>query len=263
MYIRDDYDTFLFFLKHLHHGYEVPFFKRSSYFRYFFNKIYDNLVFFLFIFRIEHFFTKSTYLKEDFLVKIEGSGNWPNTITIKKEKGELWVYKKVHSNKRFEKEKSFYEKYKNNESSFNLPKSFFYKNNLIKIEFLEAPSLQKLLKKGLCSNKKILNYFEKIISSLKNFYPNNEKSLIHGDFTSNNLHLSDKYYLIDYSDSFVYERGYDIYSLYLNMSQYISRGKLKEIINKEYKFAEIKGHKRIYLRRWRKRGISKFRYFEK
>ena len=243
-YIKNNYESLKFFIKYIHVGREVPKAANHQFIRYFFNKTFSFLIFFFYVSGLFSFFTKKEKLEENFVCRRIGKGNWPNIITIKKEKGKYWVYKKVHSKKEYKKENKFYETYKNNKSKIKLPKHYFLKEGVIKIEFIKYKNFEKIIKQGLYSEKELYKIFKILVEEIINLYKDKKgKYFIQGDFGLQNLFVNKKdkkIMLIDYSDCFKGSFYYDIYVLHSQLSKFLSEKKLQQIICEVLKKNKLK-----------------------
>ena len=206
-FIRNDFETFKLFYKLFLHR---PSFKLKI-LVYFFD-------FFIYFISIIFFKTKinllfSKNLTEDFLIRKTGSGNYPNVIILKRNKQNELIIKKKFSNKDFlEREQEYFLKYYKNDAGINLPFSTF-SSNYLEYPFINHPSLKMEINHGRYSKNQIFVIFKKISLSLDILYKK-EKCLIHGDLTPDNIYLfNNKIYFIDYSDSEIYFRDYDKFTL--------------------------------------------------
>ena len=184
-------------------------------------------------------------LEGDFIIKINGNGQWPSEVTVFNSDGKLYVKKKVAKRSIFLKEESFYETYKDVNSQIRLPKYNFESNRCnIVTEFVRGKSLDRMLNEGVFSFQDSMKIFESILNDLNAMYgPRNPERLIHGDLSTLNIlinkdHDSKKpsFFLIDYSDCFLSVREYDAYVLlksFLCNFQKIKRDDF--IVGSEYK----------------------------
>lgn len=171
------------------------------------------VVIILFLLQIYKLRYKITYLEDSAILIFKGSGKWSNRIKLKKRKNRIIVKKTVFSKKIFEKEKNFYNKYKRNDSKIFLPKSKFIAPNIIEMEFINMDNFNKLIVNGKFDLKTSLKHFNNIKNELTLLYKK-DPALIHGDLWPTNIFVdNEKYYLIDFSESFVYSPKYDFYVL--------------------------------------------------
>lgn len=225
--------------------------------RYFFHKILRLAIIIMYFFKIYKLKFKVVKLDENFIIRIIGEGKWSNQVTIKKSKKEYLIYKKVSNKEIYERERRFYLLYNNNKSKIKLPKHYFLKGNIIKIEFIMQKTMYKLIREGLISYKKAFRLFKKLCNEIDNLYNSQKrkKYIIHGDFGTPNIFINFKtnlFYIIDYSDSFSFYKVYDKYILYRTVLLSFNKIKFTENIDFNKKMNSIffkkakKKHPNIY-----------------
>lgn len=223
--IRNDFETFKIFYRFFLFR---PVFKPKILLFFFESFIYIiALVFFKL--KINLLFSKN--FNNKFLIKRIGTGNYPSVVTLSKDTHKKLVIKKKFNNKNiFERELKYFSEYYNNDTAINLP-SFIFHKDFTECFFIKAPSLSIEIKHGKYSKKQIFNIFEKISFSLNILYGSKNKCLIHGDLTPDNIYLiSGKVYFIDYSDSEIYFKNFDKFTLLNKMLKDYGENK-KKILN--------------------------------
>lgn len=162
----------------------------------------------VYLFKLDRCFKKKM-VNENFLLQRVGVGNQPNTIRVH---NDGVVTKSYGSEKKFANELRFLEKYSiNNSNIIKLP-SYSVSNECLCFDFIKSKNLATDIREGKYSNKTIFEIVNKLMSELDIFYGFQERALIHGDFTPDNIYLvNDLFYIIDYSDSEFYYTSYDKY----------------------------------------------------
>ena len=251
--IKNDFETFNLFYNFLLHR---PAFKHKLLVYVFDFFVYFTAIIF-FKTKINLLFSKN--LAEDFLIKKTGSGNYPNSIILKRKEQNKLIIRKEFCNKDFlEKERKYFLKYQKNNTKISLP-FFIFSDNYLEYLFINHPSLKMEINCGKYSKSQILNIFEKISSSLDILYKK-EKCLIHGDLTPDNIYLlNDKIYFIDYSDSEIYFKDYDKFTLLKKMLRnYVKNN--KEII---YYFNKYNLNKNLFWEHLKCKKIKKHDYYNR
>lgn len=218
-YIKNDLSSLLLYFDYFSNDIYLP--------SYFYGKFSKRLAYaFLRFFIIFSFYTKLylliyklTNVSDSALIIINGPGKSPNTIKLVEIKGRLMIIKKTFNKEAYEKEKKFYNMYKDTKSIYlRLPKHTFLKNNIIEIEFLKNKTFQRAVNDGTYTVKESLSHFYKIKKGLSLFYKN-FPTLIHGDLFLTNIFIqNDKYFLIDYADSLSENLQYDLYLLLYSLA---------------------------------------------
>ena len=252
-FIRNDFETFKLLYNFFLH--RPPF--QLKILVYFFDFFIYFIAIIFFKTKINLLFSKN--LTEDFLIRRAGSGNCPNVIILKRNKYSKPTIRKEFSNKDFLKmEQEYFLKYYKNDAGINLP-FLTFNSNYLEYPFINYPSLKMEINRGRYSKSQILVIFKKISSSLDILYKK-EKCLIHGDLTPDNIYLlDDKIYFIDYSDSEVYFRDYDKFTLLKKMLKSYLKNE-KEISN--YLDA-YNLNKNSFWRHLKHKQIAKHNYYNK
>lgn len=212
-YIKNDLNSLLLYFDHFSQGLFLPKYLSTPFIRNITHKVLRAMVIFMYLSKLYKLIYKVELLNEDAIIIVKGQGLWRSTVRLIKVNDKLIILKKVHNNDVYLREKKFYEEYKNNKSRIRLPKHTFLKDNKIEIEFIETKSFQRLIIDGTCNLDKTMDFYNDIKNELKIFYKN-KPTLIHGDMYLSNIFIkNDKYYLIDYSDSYVSNYNYDYYVL--------------------------------------------------
>jgi len=239
--IRNDFETFKIFYRFFLFR---PVFKLKI-LLFLFERFIYTLAFVFFKLKINLLFSSS--LDNDFLIKRTGVGNYPNIITLKKNNQERIIIKKEFHNKNIlERELNYLSKYYKNNAGINLP-FFIAHKNYLEYCFINHSCLALEIKQRKYSTIQIINLFEKISSSIDRLYKSKNKCLIHGDLTPDNIYIiNDKIYFIDYSDSEIYFKDFDKFTLLNKMFKDYGKNK-KEIINylKKYNLDRIEFWKHL------------------
>jgi len=223
--IRNDFETFKifyrFFLFRPVFKFKIPPFL-FEYFIYIIALVFFRL-------KINLLFSKN--LNDKFLIKRIGAGNYPNIITLKKNScGKIIIEKEFHSKDIFKKELKYLLEYCKNSAGINFP-FFVVHKNYLEYHFINHPCLALEIKQKKYSKTQIINIFEKISFSLDKMYGSKNKCLIHGDLTPDNIYIADdKIYFIDYSDSEIYFKDFDKFTLLNKMLKDYGENK-KRILN--------------------------------
>lgn len=160
----------------------------------------------------------STIRSQDrFIVRFAGGGGWSAQITLRREEDQLYLYKELPSQKHYDSEKRFYDTYKCRQSSkLKFPKcEFFEKRKIVKTEFVELQSWERIIRGGGLSFNESLDLLHIFFSELDKVY-STEPSLIHGDLFISNVLLDLKrevFFVIDYTDSHEGELNFDKFTL--------------------------------------------------
>ena len=124
------------------------------------------------------------------------------------------VLRKIFSDpKTYETEKKFYQRHRNNSSQLVLPSYRFPFDMIIEYDVIPGNTFQSMVTKGEIGLSDALLHFSRIKRALKKLYRNN-RTIIHGDVGTLNLFIGgNHYYLIDFSDSHIYDYRYDLFVL--------------------------------------------------
>lgn len=256
-YIKKDLTSLFLYYDFFSPGFRLKGMFNPFWLKLFLHKVLKFVIFIVYITNLYRLSYEVIDLDEDFIIRILGKGEWANEIVLKESKGKLFIYKKVASAENYEKEKKFYNLYKNNKSRIKLPKHVFLPNNLIQIEFIKAKTMQRLFWEGSLSNKKLRLFYQNIAKELPNFYKNNKRQyLVHGDFGFSNIFkdTEDKhYYLIDYSDSFVSDYFYDKYVLFRKVLLATKTIKVEDSIVGTHLSEDFKEYEDLYFKRMKEK----------
>lgn len=212
-YLKNDTDSFLFFIDNISVGKKVLWIN-NTYIRYISYFLIKYIFTGAFYFWAMNYFSKQIQIDENFIFKVQWAWNWSNSITIQDIKWEIKVIKKTSSIKSFNNEKDFYELYWNTPSKILLPKSTFTSENVIEMDFITWGSFMNWIQFWKVSYQESLNIFNDIKKHIEWFYPEKWQYIIHWDLWTANIYIRNtNYYLIDYSDSFVSDKNYDLYIL--------------------------------------------------
>lgn len=237
-YIKDDLSSILLYFDYFSPGIHLPIIlKNYQKIKYFFYKFFRIIIIVIFFTKLYKLVYKIIKEEENFIIKIIWEGNWLNTIQLVNINGEYKILKKVYNEEIYNKEKLFYDTYKNNISNIKLPKCIFHKDNIIEMEFIKHKTFEKLINEWYVGYNESIQIFHTIKKQIPIFYGSH--TLIHWDFGQPNIFFisPDIFYLIDFSDCFEFDYNYDLYVLYkkINFSfhkillkQKVLQTKLKE-----------------------------------
>lgn len=215
-FIKNDLASLLIYFDYFSPWIPLPkIIKKYTVWRYIFYKIFRGMIMFIFATWLYKILYEVVTSEEDFIIKIIWEGNWWNTISLIKNNWELKIYKKVHNESVYEKEKLFYHTYcKNASNLLLLPKMTFLDENVIEMEFIQLKTFQKQISEWFLSFQESLDKFFIIKKELELLYEG--QSLIHWDMWDPNIFFTSdgKIYLIDLSDNFHFSYQYDLYVLY-------------------------------------------------
>lgn len=250
--VKNDFESFsLFYLYFLFR----PQFKSNIIKKMFF--VFDKSLFrilkLFFISKINRLYLfKKKFLNKNFLVQRIGTGKRPSIIELYKSNEQYYIIKKFHDTCFFKKEILFLQKYFKNKSSIKFPAYKILDNNQIQYEFIQTQNLATQIRLGYFKFKEIIDIYNSFCNSLDKLFKN-QTTLIHGDLTPDNIYYyKNNFYVIDYSDSHIYDKDYDKFILLERLiSDYFVIGN-KNKIRKFDKFSESKvklfrTHRKQYL----------------
>lgn len=217
-YIKDDLSAVLVYFDYFSQGLSVlNKYTDSTFIRKSLNTLLRGLIVLAYLSKIYKLLCKTVSYNDDAIIIIKRKGHWANTLRLVNKNGKLKVLKQSFSNNFYEREKAFYQTYKNNSSKLKLLNHRFLSKNTIEIDFFKSKTLQRLINEGSINFEQALEHVNKIKKELKVLYKDNT-ALVHGDLWLTNIFISrDCYYLIDYTDSHVETLEYDLYVLLISL----------------------------------------------
>lgn len=251
--IRDDLKSILFYYDFFSVG--IPLSRRinNRFLKKLLHRTFKILLYIAYFTRIYRLRFKAVELKDSFVVKLTGEGKGGNKIILKEENSNLYIYKTFKNKKTYDKEKKFYDKYSKNKSKLKLPKHVFLEDNVVKIEFVKAKTLQKLLSEGSLNYKGFLKIYSEISKELSKFYLNQTgEYLVHGDLGLTNVFVNSEkeiYYVIDYGDSFKSDLNYDRYVLLRNILVEFGKIGRDESLLKEFPDLNLDEYEKLFMKR--------------
>lgn len=212
-YIKDDLTSLLLYFDYFSQGLSLPKQLGDPLIRKLLHFVLRIFIIVLYITKLYTLLYKTTYLKENATIIIKGRGSWGSTIKLIKKKDKFKIIKILQNKNLYEKEKKFYNIYKNKSTRIKLPKSRFLKGNVIEMEFLKLKSFQRLTIDGTLSFNQTIFHYNKLCEELISFY-GNKRTVIHGDLFLPNIYIGNSiYYLIDFTESQQDTYHYDLYVL--------------------------------------------------
>lgn len=215
-FIKNDISSLLLYFDYFSPWIPLPkVMKKYTFARYVFYKLFRAIIVLIFFTWLYKKLYEIVEMDEEFIIKIIGEGNWWNTVSLVKNNWELKIYKKVHSQEIYDKEKLFYNTYSKNSSNLIcFPKMSFLDENIIEMEFIQLKTFEKQINEWYFSFQDSINKFFVLKKELQLLYKDN--SLIHWDMWDPNIFFTQswKIYLIDLSDNFEFSYHYDLYVLY-------------------------------------------------
>ncbi|MCK5122940.1 MAG: hypothetical protein KAQ87_02225 [Candidatus Pacebacteria bacterium] len=230
--IKNDFESFsLFYMYFLFR----PQFRLSTLKKIFsiFDKFLFKILKLFFILKINKLFFiffKRKYLNKEFLIQRIGTGRQPSIVELSKNDKQYYIIKKFHNAHLFKKEVLFLQKYFENKSSIKFPAYKIVNNNQIRYEFIQIQNLATQIRLGYFKFEEIIDIYNSFCNSLDKLFKN-QTTLIHGDLTPDNIYYhKNNFYVIDYSDSHLYDKDYDKFILLERLSSdYFMIGNKKKI----------------------------------
>lgn len=241
MLIRNDFAGVSLYFEFFHEyvaNYKIlPFFLKKV-----FNSIKKFLLTSIFIFRHNVLKRDLVLSAEDFVIKREGVGKIKSDTFLVNNSGLLYVKRKIYSDEIYKIYKEYYLKYYENKSNLSFPKAVFDDDEkTIITDFIRAPKLLNLFYDKKHGFDGIINIYYKICDQLDIMYDKESFGPVHGDFSVVNILVDgDDYFLIDYPDSFLYERKYDKYLLIRSIFKFFGIGIEFNSLSKYIKLNEEK-----------------------
>lgn len=210
--IKNDLPTLLLYYDYFSVGINLPRILQYIMLKKIIHSLLRLFIYISYVSRLYLFFYKTINLDIEDLIVMKGVGKWKSTISLILDQGNLFIVKTT-TKIAYAKERKFYTHYENKKGKIVLPKYEFLKKNRIKIKFIKAKTLQRLINDGSLSFKEAINKYKNISDALGKFY-NKNYNLIHGDTFPSNIFVKDnKYYLIDFTESRFFDYRYDYYNL--------------------------------------------------
>ncbi len=212
-FIKYDLNALLLCFDYFNHGLPLPKYIDFIFTRKILHRVARLLIIVAYFLRLYRFKYKIVTINDNATIILKGIGKWSSEVKLIKKGEKLKVIKKTFDNNIYQKEKEFYQKYKNNSLKIKFPKCIFLKDNIIEMEFLKAKSFQRLIRDGSFNLSTSIAHFNEIKNNLKLLY-NQDRTLIHGDLCPGNIFIHNNYYyLIDFTDSHINKYQYDLYVL--------------------------------------------------
>lgn len=195
----------------------------------FFQKSYVLIKFFLlrFIFVITHVILRRNIVRsqEDFLIKREGIGKIKSNTFLFSHEGALRIRRDIESQDAFQTYKAYYQQYHANASRICLPQALFDETTQsVTTDFIPAPKLLNLFYDTQYGFGGVIEAYKDICGQLDILHGEQPVGLVHGDFSVVNILVdADRFFLIDYLDSFVYKKKYDKYLLLRSIFKFFGR----------------------------------------
>lgn len=226
-YFREDWKAFSLFFEHFYEP-KIHYFNGWLWFRRFYyngQRLFLPLVFFL---RLHRLVCREVFLGEDFIIKKESYGGRFGSDAILTEdqnkEGSFLLKKIFYSADAYRAYKDYYLKYYQNSTKICLPRNIFDDSCLSPtIEFIRSKSLTRLIAEGKIGVKAVWAHVAEICRQINQLETakSEDPCLVHGDLSVANIFIQDeRYYLIDYADSFVYKKKYDEYFLIKSILKY-------------------------------------------
>jgi len=193
-------------------------------------------------FVLARFFLPKRSLKEKFLIRRKGGGNWGSEVDLTVKNGLLSITKRYLLKQNADNEERFLNQYKNKTGRIILPEYKRIGEREIAYEFINQKNLWQELQEGIVDKNNYEEIFRQIREGLEDFYMHQKECLIHGDLFPVNLYRSsDKksFCLIDYGDSHWYNTKYDQYILFKAMIDILNLENESKILGKFFTGTEI------------------------